>query len=299
MTNAPRHNHSEDTFELLSAYIDDALDVVGRRQADAFVRDCTACALELEELRMLRQALRALPVPQPKRSFTLDPAVARPRMHFFPLLRFASLVSALLLVVILGVDALGSPRPEPMSATSLPASAESLSAPAQELSSAQTKEAPAAEDAAPAAAQGAPAAGGAMPETAAAIQEAPVGPPVEETAGIAAMASDMPEPTESAARVGKTPPEATAAAAQASDADAQNAAPPAGGSEASGSEEGMSALATSDTASQDTTTLEEAPAPAVAVTEQPTNRWLAVEMALAALTIVFGAGAWWTARRRF
>src|SRR4051794_34767405 len=107
MTNVPRHIHSDDTFELLSAYLDDALDVVERRRADTLLHDCAACAQELDELRALRQALRALPVPLPKRSFTLDPAVARPRMRLFPILRFASLVSAMLLVVILGIDAFG------------------------------------------------------------------------------------------------------------------------------------------------------------------------------------------------
>lgn len=107
------HNHSEDTSELLSAYSDDAVDVVERRRAEQYLARCAACGQELRELRMLKQILRDLPSVQPRRSFTIDPAtVAPPRRLIFPTLRWASLVATLLLVVLLGVDALGGSMAE-------------------------------------------------------------------------------------------------------------------------------------------------------------------------------------------
>ncbi len=103
------HTHSDDTSELLSAYSDDAVDVVERRRAEDFARSCPACAQELRELRLFKQVLHELPNVQPRRSFTIDPATApRPRWLLFPTLRFASLVTSLLLLIVLGVDGLSS-----------------------------------------------------------------------------------------------------------------------------------------------------------------------------------------------
>ncbi len=75
MTTYPRHTHTNDTSELLSGYLDGALDVVERRRADQLLADCAACAAELADLRTLRTLLRELPTPLPRRSFTLDPDV--------------------------------------------------------------------------------------------------------------------------------------------------------------------------------------------------------------------------------
>lgn len=115
------HNHSEDISELLSAYSDGNVDLVERRRVEAYLQRCPACAQELQELRLLKQMLRELPTLQPRRSFTLDPTqVAPPRRLLFPTLRWATLVAAALLVVLLGVDALRPdlPQAQPLSATS-------------------------------------------------------------------------------------------------------------------------------------------------------------------------------------
>lgn len=103
-----RHNHSDDTSELLSAYVDGAGDIAERKRVEALIERCPACARDISELRALQSMLRDLPVAQPARSFTLDPATApRPRALLFPTLRLATLVSVVLLFLVLGVDALG------------------------------------------------------------------------------------------------------------------------------------------------------------------------------------------------
>ncbi|HSH82685.1 MAG TPA: hypothetical protein VLA19_29485, partial [Herpetosiphonaceae bacterium] len=106
MTTFGRHTHSDDTGELLSAYLDNALDVVERRRADQLLSVCAACAAELADLRALRTLLRELPTPLPTRSFTLDPARVRARPRLFPVFRIATFATALLLVAVIGVDAL-------------------------------------------------------------------------------------------------------------------------------------------------------------------------------------------------
>lgn len=102
------HNHPDNSDELLSAYIDNAVDAVDRRRAQQYIAACAACAQEVQELRMFRELLRELPNVQPRRSFTLDPATIAPqRRLLFPTLRWSSLVAALLFVVVVGVDVLG------------------------------------------------------------------------------------------------------------------------------------------------------------------------------------------------
>lgn len=101
------HNHTDNSDELLSAYIDNAVDAGERRRAERYIAECAACAHEVQELRMFRQLLRDVPNVQPRRSFTLDPATVAPRRLLFPTLRWSSLVATLLFVVVLGVDVLG------------------------------------------------------------------------------------------------------------------------------------------------------------------------------------------------
>lgn len=99
------HTHPDDTSELLSAYSDNAVDVLERRRTEEYLQQCAACVQELRELRMMKELLRELPYVQPPRSFTIDPATApRPRWLLFPTLRLASLVATMLFVVVLGVD---------------------------------------------------------------------------------------------------------------------------------------------------------------------------------------------------
>lgn len=316
MTNAPRHNHTNDTFELLSAYLDDALDVVERRRADTLLRDCTACAFELDELRMLHQTLRALPVPLPKRSFTLDPAQVRPRMRLFPILRFASLVSAMLLVVILGIDTLGGPRPQPGT------SATFMEPAAPEMQRQSTTEAPLAEQDAPFAAEAAP-----QPTSVAALEApAAAAAPAAETAE-AALAAGAAETTAQAdARAAKTPEE-TEVPAEAAGDDAQDVAPTEAAvaaanaapteaatsiaaadavpgttvvpeeSGAGGAAGAVPPLTNSDPSSLDTATLEQ-PQPRVGFAEQQSNPWRLAEIILAIVVIILAGATWWTARQR-
>ena len=225
MTDAQRHIHPDDNLELLSAYVDGELDVVERRRADELLRDCGACVAELHELRLLRQALRALPAPLPRRSFTLDPAAVRPRMRLFPVLRFASLVSALLLVVILGVDIFGGAGTPPQAASVRAPAAAPVAEPVPELAAESVTEGPLA------AQEDAPAAGGAAPEPTEEVMAA-AGAAVASTQAAAVLASAVPELAEGAARKMPEPsPTQSGAGAEQSGAGAEQseagAAPPA------------------------------------------------------------------------
>lgn len=117
------HNHTDNLDELLSAYIDNAVDAGERRRAEQSIAACAACAQEVQELRMFRELLRDLPNNQPRRSFTLDPATVAPqRRLLFPTLRWSSLVATLLFVVVLSVDVLGGRAPG-AAQSAMPASA--------------------------------------------------------------------------------------------------------------------------------------------------------------------------------
>jgi anti-sigma factor RsiW len=139
------HNHPDHVDELLSAYIDDAVDLAERHRAANYIETCAACAHEVRELRMFRELLRDVPNVQPRRSFTLDPAtVTPPRRLLFPTLRWASLVATLLFLVVVGVDtmAVGSsagfstssaPRVAQNSPPAVPAQSESTGGAAETL----------------------------------------------------------------------------------------------------------------------------------------------------------------------
>lgn len=101
--------HPEDIDETLSAYVDDELDIVERRRVEQLIADDPARRQQVEELRLLKSWMRDLPTPQPRRSFTIDPAtVVRPRRLLFPTLRWATVVAAVLLMLTIGVDAMGN-----------------------------------------------------------------------------------------------------------------------------------------------------------------------------------------------
>src|SRR5919199_1842030 len=121
MTSFRGHTHPDDTNELLSSYLDDALDPAERRRADELLHTCPGCAADLADFRTLRAALRTLPAPLSRRSFTLDPATVRPRARLFSVFRFASLAAAVLLFLVLGVDAFSSRNGGAASTASAPA----------------------------------------------------------------------------------------------------------------------------------------------------------------------------------
>ena len=328
MNNVPRHTHPEDTSELLSSYLDGALDIAERRRTEAFLQSCPACATDLADLRSIRALLRELPAPVPPRSFTLDQSVARPRLRLFPIFRSASLVAALLLVVVLGVDVLG--RDSRMAATTAlaPAAGQTGGGPAPEsglsLRSAAT---PAAAAAAPppqgAAEAGAGAAGAAT--TGAAAGEAALAPAqAAATAAAAAGGSARTEATvtaagEAAQTTGQA--EATAEAAAeaaggaaatevgATAADALQSVPTPEALQTPAPQEEIAAneaypapgeeLSKTDSSSVGTSTLDQPTLrPEQAARPRITNPWRVLEYLLAALVLFLGSAAWWTARRQ-
>ncbi len=62
-------------FDLLSAYLDGALSARQREAFEAQLAQSPALRAQLDDLRALRATLRAAPVLQPPRNFTLDPAL--------------------------------------------------------------------------------------------------------------------------------------------------------------------------------------------------------------------------------
>ena len=324
MTNAPRHTHPDDTTELLSSYLDDALDVVERRRVDSLLRDCAACAADLQDLRSLRRLLRELPAPLPRRSFTLDPATARPRRRLFPIFRFASLAAALLLFVVLGIDALGRGRSGTEAGTAAQApAAESAPAPGEPMlfREGATTEAPAipeqpvaggaAEDAPEQAtpAAGAPAAPTEVAE--AARTQATIDAPMAEALAAPTQAQGADAPAQAAtAAAGAAPAAATEEAATAAEtldesvptaAQPPEAPPPVAQDqiEPEAAVQSSSVLTEDDTAAADTTTLEDRQTAFDRPGGPATfDAWRVAELILAMLVAGLGAATWWTARRR-
>lgn len=289
MTNTLSHSHTDDRSELLSGYLDRALDIGEYREAEQTLKECAACVAELGELRSLHTLLRELPAPVPRRSFTLDPATVRPRRLLFPLFRFASLAAAMLLVTVLGVDAFANRAGQPTTTSQTGAASES----------------------APAAGGVAPAGGEAtepMGDAASSLEVTTEPPmtalqaPAPTTAAAAAPASEAPESAtaetsaadaaaNSAAEVTTEPfgmMEATAGAALVPPSALDTAT--AGGDVGTAPE----TLRRSDSAASETETLT---VPAPEVVAPPIDLWRIAAYVLALFVIAFGSAWWWTARR--
>lgn len=92
--------------ELLSAYIDNRLSASERARLDARLVAEPALRAELDGLRQVVQAVRAIPRKPAPRSFALDPRRYAPRQTFltriYPTLRIANAAVALVFVVVLG-----------------------------------------------------------------------------------------------------------------------------------------------------------------------------------------------------
>jgi anti-sigma factor RsiW len=329
MTTFGRHTHTDDTAELLSAYLDNALDVVERRRADHLLSVCAACAAELADLRALRSLLRELPTPMPRRSFTLDPAMVRPRPRLFPVFRIATFATALLLVVVLGVDALLPGLQQAGGQTS----ATSLMAPAGAETGAEQSAQRSAATTAPDAGAAAGRAGATQED---AIQ-APAAVPMPQPTMAAAAAPVEPTPAAADAGAGGGSAEESMEAADAAVAATEAAitmmqeqtgqpfAPtiespepalsvPAGDSTAGGATGGDTAaggaggdtaaggaapsqpLANSDPAGVDTAPLDAQRAPAQPA--EPVRPLRLLAYLLGALTLALGAATWWAAQRR-
>lgn len=72
-TNSRDNNiNGEHVLELISPYIDNALDAADRERVRAHIDNCETCAAEYRELQATQQMLRAMPVQAPPRAFTLS-----------------------------------------------------------------------------------------------------------------------------------------------------------------------------------------------------------------------------------
>jgi hypothetical protein len=183
------HNHSEDTTELLSAYVDNALNITERHRAETLINHCSGCAQEVQELRLLKQWLGAMPEVRPRRSFRIQPIVKEPRRLIFPVLRWATVAATVLLLLVVGADLVqpnGAATEATNGDTSMAAQAEPEAAEAPELAPAGEAAPPAADTGASPAAEEAEAPPEdrapevATPEAAAAAEAEPAADPVPE-----------------------------------------------------------------------------------------------------------------------
>lgn len=102
-------------FELLSAYLDEALSARQREALEARLAASAELRAQLDELRAMRALLRNAPVLKPPRDFRLDPAAHARRVWWARLgtLRLTSALSAAaaVLLIALGILLSNSPRP--------------------------------------------------------------------------------------------------------------------------------------------------------------------------------------------
>jgi anti-sigma factor RsiW len=103
---------SEQDFERLSAYVDDALSAAEKAALEARLQQEPELKAALRDLRLQTRALRDLPRLKPPRNFTLSPQQAqtlrpaRPSLFasLFPALRLATAVSAFAFVAVLAAS---------------------------------------------------------------------------------------------------------------------------------------------------------------------------------------------------
>lgn len=103
---------SEQDFERLSAYVDDALSAAEKSALEARLQQEPELKAALRDLRLQTRALRDLPRLKPPRNFTLSPQQAqvlrpaRPSLFasLFPALRLATAVSAFAFVAVLAAS---------------------------------------------------------------------------------------------------------------------------------------------------------------------------------------------------
>ncbi len=106
-----RGSTAEDrNLEALGAYLDNALTPAERERLEARLARDAGLRAELEQLRLMKLQLRAMPRRRAPRSFALDPALyarpkAQPLLQLYPVLRGATALTALLLIFTLALGA--------------------------------------------------------------------------------------------------------------------------------------------------------------------------------------------------
>lgn len=96
--------------EALGAYLDNALTAAERERLEGQLARDAALRAELEQMRVLKLQMRAMPRRRVPRSFALDPALygrpkAQPMMQLYPVLRGATALTAFLLIFTLALGA--------------------------------------------------------------------------------------------------------------------------------------------------------------------------------------------------
>lgn len=98
--------------ELLTGYADGELSAREQQQFEAMMAQDDALQREAEQLQMLRQQLRRTPRRRVPRNFTLDPQLygapdPQPLFRLYPVLQTATILAAVMLFFVLGLDLLG------------------------------------------------------------------------------------------------------------------------------------------------------------------------------------------------
>ena len=98
--------------EMLAAYIDDALSPTERRQFEAQLARDEALAAKVRQQRLIKQRLSTMPRRRVPRTFALDPAVygkptPQPLFRLYPALQAATVLAALMLMFLVGLEAFG------------------------------------------------------------------------------------------------------------------------------------------------------------------------------------------------
>ena len=98
--------------EMLAAYIDDALSPTERRQFEVQLARDEALAAQVRQQRLIKQRLSTMPRRRVPRTFALDPAVygkptPQPLFRLYPALQAATVLAALMLMFLVGLEAFG------------------------------------------------------------------------------------------------------------------------------------------------------------------------------------------------
>jgi hypothetical protein len=100
---------AEKERELLHAYVDNALSPVERTAFEARLAQDANLQAEVEALQQVKQMLAAVPRRRVPRNFTLDPArygrpAPQPLLQAQPVLRLATVLTAVIFIVVLALD---------------------------------------------------------------------------------------------------------------------------------------------------------------------------------------------------